>query len=97
MTYQFSPNLNGSVCSFDVLSFSEPYELNFSINGSSYHVLLGSHRFGNFICIPNWGIGSELAHFSDVFWNEERLAKYLDPIDARAIVHGIKYFKDILE
>ena len=96
MTYQFSPGLKGSECSFDVLSASEPYELNFSINGSSYHVLLGSHKFGNFICIPNWDVGCELAHFTDIFWNEERLARYLDSKDAKAIAHGIKCFKEIL-
>ena len=45
-------------------------------NGWTFHVIVGRHKYGNFICIPNWNIGSELAKLSDYFWNYERLRNY---------------------
>ena len=48
-------------------------ETNVSARGSSFHMLVGKHRYGNFICIPDWGIGTELSNLSDRFWNLERL------------------------
>lgn len=55
------------------------------------HILLGSHQNGNFICIPNWNIGCELAGFSDWFWNSEQLSKQLPIEDAMCIAKGIGF------
>lgn len=74
----------------DVYSDIEPYEFNVSVNGSSFHVLLGSHLGGNFICIPNWEIGCELASYTDTFWNLEKLNKHINPIDAECLAYTIR-------
>lgn len=55
------------------LSDSVPYEFEVSARGSSFHMLVGKHAYGNYLCILNWGIGTELSFLSDRFWNTERL------------------------
>jgi len=49
---------NREKCEFEVRS-----------RGHYYHVVIGTHDFGNFVCIPNWNVGCELSDFSDLFWN----------------------------
>lgn len=41
--------------------------------GSTFHMIIGRHQSGNFICIPNWEIGTGLSALSDEFWNFGRL------------------------
>lgn len=57
---------------------------------SYYHVIIGSHDFGNFVCIPNWDVGCELSDFSDLFWNSERLARCFRTTDAITVATAIK-------
>lgn len=59
-----------------LLSDQMPYELEVTARYSSFHILCGKHRYGNYVCIPNWNIGTELSEFSDSFWNYERLTTY---------------------
>lgn len=76
-----------------LLKSSLPYELEVNARGSSFHILCGEHAYGNFICIPNWNIGTELAGLSDCFWNFERLTTYypqLSPVDAISIASALK-------
>lgn len=49
----------------------QEYEI--EADGNWYHVIIGDHAYGKYICIPNWNIGTELAGLSDHFWNSERL------------------------
>ena len=56
-----------------LLKDSEIIETDVTARGSSFHMLVGKYQYGNFICIPDWGIGTELSHLSDRFWNLERL------------------------
>ena len=35
--------------------------------GSCFWIIIGRCKTGNFLCIPNWNIGMELASFSDCF------------------------------
>lgn len=92
MTYEFNHTISGKTYKsiVDIYYATKPYEINISTNGNSFHVLLGSHLGGNFICIPNWEIGCELASFSDAFWNSEKLSKHINPIDAECIAYSIK-------
>ena len=61
-----------------VISASFPIEAEIQADGWNFHIIAGKHRDGNYICIPNWNIGSELAGLSDTFWNSERLAACTD-------------------
>lgn len=71
-----------------LLKTSAPYELEVTARHSSFHILCGKHAYGNYICILNWNIGTELAGLSDLFWNFKRLTTYypdLPPVDAISI------------
>ena len=50
-----------------------PMEMYIEADGCSFHTIVGKQENGYFICIPHWGIGSELASLNDWFWNQERL------------------------
>ena len=69
----------------------EPYEVEINAGDNRFHVLIGHHRYGSFICIPNWNIGTEMASLNDVFWNRERLEQYtkLNKVDASSVACGL--------
>ena len=68
----------------------EPYEVEVSARGSYFHLLVGRHAYGNYICIPNWDIGTELASLSDSFWNLERLSTTkLKKVDACSVAYAL--------
>ncbi len=58
--------------------------------GSSMFFIIGKSDRGNYICLPEWGIGSDLASLSDTFWNGERLQqKQLNTVDAITLAIGL--------
>lgn len=76
----------------------EPYEAEVTARGSYFHLLFGHHAYGNYLCIPNWDVGTELASLSDFFWNLERLSSTkLKKVDACSIAYALlalaKYIK----
>lgn len=69
---------------------NEPYEVEVSARGSYFHLLIGHHAYGNFICIPNWDVGTELVSLSDSFWNLERLNRTkLKKVDACSVAYAL--------
>ena len=64
-------------------------ELKITGRGSAYHIILGGYSSGNFLCIPDIGLGCPLAHWSDIFWNTERISMFLNKTDAVTIATGI--------
>lgn len=68
----------------------EPYEAEVSARGSYFHLIVGRHAYGNYICIPNWDIGTELASLSDSFWILERLSRTkLKKVDACSVAYAL--------
>ncbi len=68
----------------------EPYEVEVSARGSYFHLLIGHHAYGNYICIPNWNVGTELASLSDSFWNLEQLSSTtLKKVDACSVTYAL--------
>ena len=64
------------------------YEAVITARGTSFHVIAGKYQNGNYLCVPN---SCELSHFSDTFWNAERIRQHLDnPVDVESLVCGIK-------
>jgi len=60
--------------------------------GSSFRIILGHSQHGNFLCVPNWNIGIELADWDDYAWNYENLINAypeINRIDAASIVSAI--------
>lgn len=74
------------------IKLSNPYEIEVTARESSFHIICGKHSNGNYLCIPNWNIGSELASFSDYFWNLERITAHypkLSKVDAISIATAL--------
>ena len=67
------------------------YDLMVSGRGSSFHLVVGEHAYGSFLCIPNLGIGCELAALTDKFWNLESVSRSLPFVDAATIVAAISH------
>jgi len=73
------------------LRLTNPYEAEVSARGSSFHLVAGTHKYGNYLCIPNWNIGTELAALSDRFWNYEKLSEFTDlsDVDAYSVAYAL--------
>ncbi len=83
-----------------ILQVSDYYEVEVTSRQNAFHMIFGSHSFGNYICIPNWGIGTELASLSDSFWNLERLRNTypeLSIVDAISIVDALVALSDYID
>jgi hypothetical protein len=74
---------------------SDYYEVEIIGRGTYFHVIVGRHLFGNFVCIPNHDVGSELSHYSDLFWNTERLSDRLKKVDATTVATGLSHLKEL--
>ena len=48
-------------------------EFEVTARGSTFHLLVGKHAYGKYLCIPNWRIGTEISSLSDSFWSRECL------------------------
>ncbi len=70
-------------------------EVYISANGNTFHLLAGRHEHGNYLCIPDWSIGSELASWDDRFWNAERLRNYcsLNRSESETIAQSLTYLR----
>lgn len=74
----------------------EQCEFECNSRGNYYHVIVGKHDYGNYVCIPNWDVGCELADYVDYYWNVERLAKRLKKVDAITVATAIREIKKLL-
>lgn len=75
-----------------ILDDTHGIEADVRARGSYFHLLLGRHQYGHYICIPNWGIGTELARLSDRYWNLENICHAyprLSKTDAVSIVDAV--------
>lgn len=72
-------------------NISNVHHLGIECNGSYYSVIFGEYVNGGFFSIPNWSAGGELADFSDVFWNAERISRSLsDKKTGQVIAEAIR-------
>lgn len=77
----------------------EPYEAIVEARGYSFHIIFGSQINGNFLCIPNWHVGCELAALNDKSWNMESILRsdsQLEYEDATAIVYALTLISESL-
>ena len=79
-------------CSLEILQIGNPCEAELCARGSRFRLIVGKHSYGNYLCIPNWAVGTELSTLTDFFWNEERLRHYsrMKKADACTIVSALK-------
>ncbi len=79
-----------------LISYSNAcYEAEIRGRGTYFHVIAGRHRYGNYICIPNHDVGSELSEFRDLFWNSERLSGLMRKVDALTVSQGLCYLEEL--
>ena len=72
------------------------YEAEITGRGTYFHVIDGKHSYGNYICIPNHDVGSELSEFRDLFWNTERLSGLIKKVDAVTVAHGLCHLEELI-
>lgn len=86
MLYRYR-NSEGKECvgKIRLMRSKDPVEMEIEANGWTFHTIVGKHWNGNYICIPNWSIGSELSYLQDEFWNCERLCRYTSLKEDNAI------------
>ncbi len=74
------------------VSENKVIELQVNSRGSYFHILVGKHNWGNFLCVPNWNIGIELAELNNRHWNLERILQQspdIHLVDAISIVDAL--------
>ena len=104
MTFDYAccKNLSGKASwtgQVRLITTVDPYELTVSARNSSFHIICGTYTHGNFLCIPDLGVATELACLSDTFWNLERLTMNnpdLSETDAISIIYALKALKSYL-
>ena len=74
--FKYKTDNSEEIGKIGLISSSFPIEAEIEARGWNFHIIVGKHINGNFICIPNWYVGSELAKLDDHFWNCERLTHY---------------------
>ena len=81
-----------------LLTFLIPYRLH--NHGSYYEIqiesrsgfifIVGEYISGAFISIPAFGVGCDIASYCDYFWNNEHLARLMNPVDAATISEALR-------
>jgi hypothetical protein len=71
------------------------YDVMVSGRGISYHIIVGAHAYGYFVCIPSIGIGCELATLTDTFWNQESVSRYLSSTESATLVAAINHLPQL--
>jgi len=64
---------------------------------SSLRIIVGCGNWGNFVCVPDWNIGTHLSDFRDYFWNSEKLSDLLGKVDGITVATIIKEMADAIE
>lgn len=72
-------------------NYNSYYMANISARGSSINILVGSTDNYNWVALPTYNISSELSHFSDVFWNTEKLTSLIGIVDAVTVATAISF------
>lgn len=65
------------------------FEAEISARGTWFHLIVGKCRYSNFLSVISHNFSCELANFSDVFYNRERISAFLNPVDTESLVRGI--------
>jgi hypothetical protein len=77
-------------------SWDKGYEAVIMGRGSSFHVIVGVHQYGKYLCIPGIGVACELSDLSDVFWNAEQLSRRLNRLDVITVTQGVSYLPEFV-
>ncbi len=76
LNFKYKKSNSINIGTITVRRRSFPIEAEVEADGLTFYIIVGKHVNGNYICIPNWSVGSELAALNDRFWNNEHLERY---------------------
>ena len=57
---------------------------------SGFIFIVGKYIYGAFISIPALSVGCDLSNYSDYFWNNEHLARLMNPVDAATVSEALR-------
>ena len=57
---------------------------------SGFLFMIGKYVNGAFISIPAFGVGCDLSSYNDYFWNNEKLARLMNPVDAATVAEALR-------
>ena len=57
---------------------------------SGFTFMVGNCTAGAFISIPDYNVGCELASYGDYFWNNERLSRIMNRVDAATVAQALQ-------
>ncbi|MBU3090411.1 hypothetical protein KPL42_18245 [Clostridium gasigenes] len=63
---------------------------------SSFHIIIGKSKYGNYVCVPNFNSGCYLSTLDDIFWNTEKLVNLIGEVDGITVAKAIKHIGDNL-
>jgi hypothetical protein len=69
----------------------------FVVSRSTIRLIIGYGEWGNFVCVPDWNVGTRLSDFKDLFWNSEKLTNLMGNVDGITAATVIKGISDIVE
>lgn len=84
---------------YGVITYIENYGSHYEMHiesRSALTVIFGKTNVGNFLCIPAFNVGSELAELRDTFWNTERLISILGEVDGITVAEALYYISDTI-
>lgn len=61
---------------------------------SGFTFIIGKYIAGAFISIPAFNIGCDLSSYRDYFWNNEKLSRLINPIDAATVAEALRALSD---
>ena len=88
------PVWSGKIC--PLLPFT-PFDYEVTAHGSSFHMIIGEHSRGTYLCIPDWGIGMDLAKDGSRKKNLEQLVEKYPRIQSEDAVSIVDAVTAILE
>ena len=78
-----------------VENYGSHYEMHVQAR-SGLTIIFGKTKAGNFLSIPVFDVGSELAHLKDRFWNTERLTRILGEVDGITVAEALYHISDYI-
>jgi len=72
-----------------ISNYGSHYEIRID-SRSGFVFIVGQYAAGAFISIPAFEVGCDLASYGDYFWNNEALARRMNPVDAATVAEALR-------
>lgn len=76
-------------CVESIHNYGSHYEIHVE-SRSGFIFMVGNYAHGSFISIPAFGVGCDLSSYGDYFWNNAKLARLMNPVDAATIAEALR-------